>query len=86
MNRSAVDTDLTFFTNEEDSTLLDRFVNTLPDAPASNPLSVLDVLRDHIPDGLLEKSPPGSTEDEGPREIILLAYRVSETNALGEDS
>jgi len=47
------------------------------DSPTANPLDVLTILRDHIPDGLLEKDTRANDQDDKPREIILSAYRVN---------
>ncbi len=51
------------------------------DNPTGNPLKILEVLRCHIPDGLLEKESPGSSREDQPREIILSEYLVNAENS-----
>ncbi len=60
--------DLTFFTNEPDAALLDRFKATLRD------VQFLDVLRSNLPASLLDGSQAAGVGTALPVEVILSEY------------
>ncbi|MFZ2361326.1 MAG: hypothetical protein WA040_18435 [Anaerolineae bacterium] len=61
-------TDLTFFTNEPDAALLDRFTATLRD------VQFFDVLRSNLPASLLDGSQTAGVDAAPPVEMILSEY------------
>jgi hypothetical protein len=58
-------TDLTFFTNEPDATLLER---------EANPLRAVGILRSTLPPSLLGRPQGAAAADAQPVEVILSEY------------